>query len=298
MLRRLHGGTVLGPERLAAWAAAVGVRYAPVPEREPGRFLASLEPADLLLVDVFPRGLVGELAPLLGRSPAWLISRRVRPDYYLAPPVRRVLETRYERILWTEAPPEALVGLEVPRDRVGPVLLGDPPLARSAARELLGVSPDAPLLLALGSGEVARQRRLLSLLQKLARRLGLHLRFVSDRLAPAGPVVRLFPAARILGAADVVVSAAGYHAFHECAASGVPTVFLPQRRLYDDQWGRAAGHPVARSPEELERAVDRLLREPPRPALPASDGAAEVADLVERRVQAAVLREEEVATMA
>jgi len=192
VLSRLGHGTLLGPPALAPWAAALGVEY----RSPPADWFAVCPAPALLVVDVFPRGVVAELMPLLERAPAaWLVARRVREDYYLHPPVRAAIESRYERVLWCEAPPPALTGLAVDTARLPPILLRPPALERDEARRRLGVGPEEPLILALGSGDVERQRRLCRLLGKIAGRQGAALRFVSGELAPAPPVVALFPAA-------------------------------------------------------------------------------------------------------
>jgi hypothetical protein len=293
------GATLLGPARLAHWAAALGVPYLTPPEPCPPAWFSALSPPDLLLVDVFPRGVVGELTPLLGRAPAWLVSRWVEPAYYLDPGVRAAIESCYERLVWTEAPPAPLRALDVPQVEVGPVLVHPGPLSRDEARRALDVPQGRRLLLGLGSGDAERQAALCRLLGKVAARLGVALRFVSAELPPSPPVVPVFPAARVLPAADVVVAAGGYHAFHETRLAGVPTVFVPQRRRHDDQWHRVRGAAVAADPLELECLVRAALVAPgasgARGAEPMSSA---LARLVERRVQAGVLRQEEVAAMA
>jgi hypothetical protein len=290
ILRRLGTGTILGPARLAGWARACGVGH--VASWDAARDV----PPDLLLVDVFPRGVVAELGPLLGRCPAWLVTRRVNPGYYLHPPVRGVLERDFERILWSEEPPPGLEVLRLAQERIGPVLLDSLPLSRPEARGLLGLEADGRLVLALGSGDVETQRLQARMLGKVALRLGVPLRFVSDVLEGA---TCLFPAARAFAAADAIVSAGGYHAFHEIAASGVPAVFLPQDRPLDDQPWRVRGWPVARDPDGLEAVLRALLGGPgARPRVAFEDGALRVARLVERRVKEGVLPEEEVAPVA
>jgi len=307
VLSRLGHGTLLGPPAFAPWAAALGVGYVSPPDEGARDWIAARPAPALLVVDVFPRGVVGELTPLLERAPAaWLVARRVREDYYLHPPVRAAIESRYERVLWCEAPPPALAGLRVRATRLDPVLLRPPALDRTEARRRLGVADGEPLILALGSGEAERQRLLCRLLGKIAARRGAALRFVSSDLAPAPGVVTLFPAAAFLEAADVVVSAAGYHAAHETALAGVPTVFVPQARAYDDQaWrarermrGAAAGCALASDPAGLETAIARLLRDGRREPARFGDGAAALARLVERRVELGVLAQEEVAPVA
>jgi hypothetical protein len=251
---------------------------------------------DLLVVDVFPRGVVAELGPILASGPAWLIARRVNPAYYLHPPVAAEIESRFERVLWCEEPPPELSGLRVPQGRVGPVLLDPRPLSRSLARAELGLPPDDRVILALGSGPLETQRLVRRMIGKVAFRLRASFRFISDTLEGAEP---RFPAARYFPAADAIVSAGGYHAFHEIAASGVPAVFLPQERPLDDQPWRVRGWPVAHDPVGLEESLRALLGGAgPRPRAGFEDGALQVARLIERRVKEGVLPEEQVAAVA
>jgi hypothetical protein len=260
LLSRLGRGTLVAPERHRDWARQLGVDFA-----------TTVPDVGFLLVDTFPRGVTGDLEL---RAPAWLVARWTRPDFYAS---RLDAIARFERVVWCEQPSIELPGaLQLP-----PVLLGAPPLPRDEARRDLGAA-SRPLLLALGLGD--RQR---PLLEKITRRLDVQLRFLDDR----------FPAARWLPAADVVVSAAGYTAFHEIEADGVPAVFLPQSRQYDDQFLRARSRPVAHDPPQLENWIARLLQSPRRPAS-APDGAARLAALVERRMKLGVLPQEEIAPVA
>lgn len=296
--RALGYGEVIGPARAAPWASTLGVAYRPAPDRGLREWIGSLPAPALLLVDVFPRGVLGELPPFLEGTPAWLVSRWVQPAYYRHAGVRAVIESRYERLLWAETPAEGLRSLKVPATDVGPVLLDLPRLSREEARRSLGVGEDTRLLLALGSGDRERQRLLHRLLGKVAARTGTELRFISDVLEEGVDVVARFPAAPLLAAADVLVTAAGYHAVHEARAAGVPTVYLPQRRRFDDQFRRVEGERVASGPGELERAVHTLLGQEHVGGGPPRDGAGRVARLVQRRVEAGVLGEEEVTAMA
>jgi len=264
-----------------------------IPEERLEHVVPVLPPFDLLVGDVFPRGLLRELPP-----PAILVARWVPPRFYLDPAVRRTIEGRVELLVWGEEAPEELAALAVPSVRVGPILLAEPPLSRAEGRARLGVPDDARLILALPSGDATEQARLVGLLVKVAARLGATLVAVSDVLPPVPPVAPFFPAARLLPAADTVVSAAGYHAFHEIALSGVPAVFLPEPRRYDDQARRAAGWPIARSPRELEALLGAGLERGRRQTVVLPDGAAAVARLIERRVERGVLLQEEVAAVA
>ena len=292
---------LLAPAAFAPWAGALGVEHRAPPEADLRGWIERLSVPDLLLVDVFPRGVTADLLPLLGRAPVWLVSRRVRPDYYLHRDVRGAIEAHFERVLWTEAPAEPLRALRVPQRDLPPVLLAMPPLPRAEARRRLGAAGDRALVLGIGSGEPEQQTRLCRLLGKIAARAGADLRFVSAELGDGAggdrTLVRAFPAATLLPAADAVVSAAGYHAFHEAMAQGAPAVFVPQRRRFDDQAWRARDALVATDPPGLEAAVRRLLREGWRRPRALGEGAALLARLVERRVQAGVVPEEEIAAL-
>jgi hypothetical protein len=298
VLSRLGHGTLLGPRRLAGWAETLGVDYLAPPEPYDPEWIDAVPTSSLLLVDVFPRGVVAELPPLLARTPAWLVSRWVSPAYYLHPPVRAAISRCYERIVWTEPPPAALRALDVPRIDIPPVMLRPPTLTTAEARRELDVASGPRLLLGLGSGDAEQQARLCRLLAKVAARVGVALRFISTELPPLPPVTPVFPAARVLAAADVVVTAGGYHAFHETRAAGVPTIFIPQRRRYDDQWQRVAGASVATDPHDLEMQVRRLLDNGRVARHAVGDGADALARLVERRMQLRVLTEEEIAAVA
>lgn len=297
LLSRLRTGVIVLPARLAPWAATLGVEHVAVGDPRDPAWMDRLPAADLMLVDVFPRGVVGELTPP-PRTPMWLVTRRVATGYYLDAGVRAAIESRYERIVWTEEPPAPLTALRVPAIRIPPVLLDTEPLERDEARARLGVSDDRPVILALGAGEPERQSRLRGLLVKIAARAGASLRFVSHELPATGDTVALFPAAAWLRAADVVVAAGGYHAVHETRRAGVPAVFVPQRRQYDDQAWRVRDETAATNPPQLEAAIRALLASRRAVEKRAHAGAGVLATLVERRVKLGVLPEEEVAAMA
>lgn len=274
LLRRLRAlkpraeGALIIPRRLEPWARAEGLRALCPPEPAErdalGRWAAATiarEAPDLLLVDCFPRGVLGELGDACfggqgaGRR-AWLVSRRLRPEFYLRPAVRAAIESRYAGLLWCEEPPPGLAGLGVPQHRVPPVLIWAPAecLSRGEARGELGIPEDARLVVGLGGGERAGELR--ALLEGLRGRLpGRPESRVFAGLEAGGP----FPAMRVLRAADALVAACGYHAFHESRALGVPAVFVPERRLYDDQFLRARGGLCARTPSELEAALAGIL---------------------------------------
>lgn len=150
---------------------------------------------------------------------------------------------------------------------------------RRAAREL-GLDPELPTVLVnLGQGGAA-DRAVAATLERLGREKGLQVAALESSIGarievPAG-VVRLestFPMSRYFEAFDMAVAAAGYNAFHELIAFGVPTLFVPMPRNTDDQAARAAwaaeagvglGVDGPGDPglvEELGRLLDPELRE-------------------------------------
>jgi hypothetical protein len=299
VLEALGHGLLVGPPGWESRAASCGVSYAaaPVADGLPAvrRFLDALPVPHLRLVDVFPRGPADELREVIGTAPAWLVARTVRPARYLS---RADELAAFEQVAWCEARPAWAAGLHPCQREVGPVLRRTASIAREEARRLLGLADGQRCVLAIGAGSTELQATTRRMLARATGLLGAALRFVGQ----GG--VRAWPAAPLLAGADVAVIAGGYQAVHEVRACGVPAVMIPQPRPWDDQEHRAevarAPHRrVARSPDELLDALRGLLEGPVRGEPERlEDGAARLAALVERRVEAGVLGEEEIAPMA
>ncbi|WP_245922798.1 glycosyl transferase [Paractinoplanes atraurantiacus] len=173
--------------------------------------------------------------------------------------MRRALRPRHPGAGWDGVhvlEPGEFAALAVPDEdrahRVDPVLFLDPGelLEPAAAREELGLG-DGPLAL-LAPGTVAG----------IAEHLGRH----------GFRVVRDEPPSRCLRAFDLTVTGAGYDAFHERLAYGIPTVFVPGR---EEDRGRARFADAAgvaltvEDPEsdELEQVLDAVVRPEVRAAL-------------------------------
>jgi len=223
--------------------------------------IAGLQP-DLLVVDTFPGGSFGELVAALELAPhRVLVARRVRETFAEQDPYR-ALRSLYEKVL-------------VPDDRgTGPILVRDRAelLDREAARRALGIPGErrAVYVSLGGGGDLAAPGTLPRLVDRLGA-LGWHV------VVGAGPLYegperrgdgvtwldRYVPL-EILPGVDAAVSACGYNTFHELMYAGVPTVFLPQERIADDQEERArtavrAG--AGRLARSVEEAVE-LLSDP------------------------------------
>lgn len=160
--------------------------------------------------------------------------------------------------------------------RVEPIVLLDPSelLGRAEAAAELGLEPERPtILLALGQGpEVAEATR--RTLARLTADGEVQVAALQSALAaadsvPAGVIglSATYPMSRYFAAFDGAVAAAGYNAYHELIALGVPSLFVPMPRDTDDQpararYAEAAGIGLGVSgPDdpELEGAVERLL---------------------------------------
>ena len=234
---------------------------------EPARYLAvarawvlqavaTLQP-DVLVVDTFPAGSFGELSAALELVPRRLL-------------VRRAMRAEAER----EAAMEALLPLYdrviVPDEGVSPILLRERPelLSRADARAALGVPEGRRALwIALGGGGDPTSATVLP-------RLVDSLRDAWHLVVAAGPLytgperrgdgitwLERYAGMELLPAADAAVSAGGYNSVHELRFVGVPTVFLPQEKLADDQEARAAGSalgPVARRVEDVPALLEGL----------------------------------------
>ena len=143
-------------------------------------------------------------------------------------------------------------GLTVARrdeaERVAPIVFLDPGelLSREEACAELGLDPERPhALVALGQGPEL-DRAVARCLEFLAEHPELQVAALESSLSPElrvpGEVVLLrgtYPMSRFYRAFDLAVAAAGYNAFHELLAHGVPSLFVPMPRQIDDQAARA-----------------------------------------------------------
>lgn len=241
------------PEALGAWTRARLQAFRP----------------DVLVMDVFPRGVLGELADgLEALAPRrLLLTRWVNPRYYLQPDVAAFIRQAFDAIAWSEPPDPALEAAfgDLPGSRrVPPVLFVGPKdvASATACRQAFGIHELARAVVALGSGDGRSDALLLETLGEVAARLeGLHVLFFSDqlerRVTPRLQVVDVFPAGAWLRAGRVVVGGAGYQSYYEIVQSGLPAVFRPLDRLLDDQGRRARGEMGAPRPARSRVALDR-----------------------------------------
>ncbi|WNG39577.1 hypothetical protein F0U61_42330 [Archangium violaceum] len=224
------------------------------------RLLDRVRP-EVLVVDTFPRGLGGELAPLLPEMKARkvLVHRDLHPDYVERFGLARFVDM-FDRLL---VPGEPAPFAHHPRAVSTPpwlILDAAELLDVPTARRRLGVPDEetaVPVVAVLACGrpeEVDECTRLAETLQR-----GLGPRVFVRLLAPDVPP-RLWPALAVMRGIDVLVGAGGYNTVQEARATGTPLVAFARPRLYDRQGLRLqASERIATLDEALER-VRALLQ--------------------------------------
>jgi UDP-N-acetylglucosamine--N-acetylmuramyl-(pentapeptide) pyrophosphoryl-undecaprenol N-acetylglucosamine transferase len=240
--------------------------------------VANLAP-DLLIVDTFPGGSFGELiAALELAEKRVLVARRVRPDF--------ASESGYQALL-----PLYDTIIRPDGEGTGPILIREREelLSREAARSALGI-PDgqASVYVSLGGGGDARAGELLPRLVRHLRKAG-HFVVVGAGPLYDGEEIRgegitwldRYVPIEVLPGIDKAISAGGYNSFHELMFVGIPTVFLPQPRIADDQRERvqravdAGAGLLATNEKEAVALLDKLPMNPEAcRSLAASNGAA------------------------
>ncbi|QSQ12244.1 hypothetical protein [Myxococcus landrumensis] len=262
---------------------------------------------EVLVVDTFPRGLVGELAPMLPglRMAKVLVHRDLNPAYVAKFNIAEAVED-FDLLL---VPGEDAPFAQHPRAlRTAPWLLLEQEewLSRARARERLGVSPEdtRPLVAVMGSGNELEVREAGDIAARLQSELGA--RAPVRWLAPPGPwfdakgkssrnTVRgapqplcVWPALAVMPGVDVLVGAGGYNTVQEARVTGTPLVALARARRYDRQAVRLRPEELARTGAELvERAVARVMPRPEQTASGYTSGARDAVALIERTLLSA-----------
>lgn len=223
-------------------------------------------PPDVLVVDTFPRGLLGELVALLPtvRAPRVLVHRDLNPVYVERFDVARAVEA-FDLLV---VPGEDAPFMHHPRAvRTAPWLLldADALLPREEARRRLGLedTDPRPLVAVMGCGrpeEVAEAGDTAARL-RVALEGGAEVRWLVPSAGGAGRAV--WPALAVLRGVDVLVGAGGYNTVQEARATGTPLVAWAHPRLYDRQAVRLRDSERVVDAADLEARVVALLREGP-----------------------------------
>jgi UDP-N-acetylglucosamine--N-acetylmuramyl-(pentapeptide) pyrophosphoryl-undecaprenol N-acetylglucosamine transferase len=223
---------------------------------------------DLLIVDTFPRGSFGELLGALDlcRHKAF-VYRPVRPEVAARPDFQSMLPL-YDLILVPETDAHVIVPAAAKGHlvHVGPVLSRErwELFPRAEARARLGVDAEKRCVFvsAGGGGDTQAEVQIERTVQELSRDPSIEVVVGAGALYRGHPFPRVTTlpgraAAYALGF-DAAVCAAGYNTFGELMFAGVPTAFLPQEKLADDQRARAE-HAVAKGAASiLDAGADAL----------------------------------------
>lgn len=236
---------------------------------------------DLLVVDTFPRGAFGELLGALDlvRRKAF-VYRPTKASFSSRADFQAMLPL-YDAIVVPDTREDAVVQVpDAAKNKlhfVGPVVSRDAFELedREHARAALGIQKDrlAVLVSAGGGGDPGVADHLARVHQALHDDPSIHLVFGAGPLhrgAPIrGPRVTWIEGPGLgkhMRAFDLAISAAGYNTFHELMLAGVPTLFVPQEKIADEQDRRAeraidagAGERIdLREPMAIRAAVDDL----------------------------------------
>jgi len=216
-------------------------------------------PAQLLIVDTFPRGLGGELADLLPMLsiPTALVHRDLNPKYVESFELSRFVST-YDLLL---CPGESGPLKSARTRRTLPWLIRDSEelLHAVPARRQLGLM-DAdvrPVALVSGSGRADEIREMEASALWLERQLEdrVHIRFCSP-VTKNSTGLNIWPLLPLLPGVDVLIGAGGYNTVSEARVTGTPLIALARPRMYDRQQVRLAQHETFTMRDELP---DRIL---------------------------------------
>ena len=219
--------------------------------------LCYLAGSDCLIVDTFPRGLLGELVDWLPRQSMRkvLVARDLIPEYVESYALRDFVAANYDLVL---CPGEGEAFADLPRAR-----MTDPWLVANVPEPC--ANRNLALVCACGNreeqgwyGEVAAllSREMPVLCVSPACPLG----------CPTEVWRQHWPALELFGSAKVVVGGAGYNLVNETRAANVPLIARAWMRLYDRQALRAqrAGATLVETPAEAVEAARRVHEPRPR----------------------------------
>lgn len=232
-------------------------------EKEVPEFIEDFRP-DLLIVDNFPKGIIGELKNIVVKNKfkKILIKRFTKENDFEFENNNYDLIIICERYQYSENSKKVIF--------TEPILIRDYDeiLNCEEARKILKSSKDEKLILGVGSGNGERVENFFNLLVKIKKRIkfeNIDLKLTSPyeikRSESEKFIFNYYPLFEIIRGVDVIIGAGGYNLFYECFVSKTPAIFIPQKRKFDDQFRRTYNYPCANSPEELENILIEKLKE-------------------------------------
>ncbi len=201
---------------------------------------------DCLIVDTFPRGLIGELADLIPQQhhvSHVLIHRDLNPKYISAKAIAPFVRHHYNGFLLPGEP-------DVPLAHLPQAKITAPWISRDhnnlpdtqALRTRYNIPANKPLIVVVGAGQPKELAFFGTIAQHLARAFPEStIRCLSATCPPTCPAdlwLYHWPGIDILQLANAVVGGGGYNLTHECAALNIPLVGFAFPRRYDRQTRR------------------------------------------------------------
>jgi len=236
-----------------------------------GRYIAA-SGAACLIVDTFPRGLVGELVDVLSSfaGPKVLVQRDVNPDYAAAFQLNTFVAETYDLVLVPGERTDDGLGPFPQSATTAPWLVRSQEELRSrdSARDLLRLDSEKPCAIVCAAGNSDELEWYGAVTAHLLTANACDVRCIAPVCPASCPTrcwINYWPAIDLYAAADVVIGSAGYNTIHECLACGVPLVARPWPRKYDRQNLRATRAAVVQveTPEQaVKAALHELTRKP------------------------------------
>lgn len=199
---------------------------------------------DVLIVDTFPRGVLGELDDIFSEinCAKFLVHRDTVPKYINSAYVLRAVGF-YDHILLPGEP--APLEDRTNATRTKPWLIQDDDELHSLeeARRCLNVRDDSlPTCLVVLSGKPQERQAFSELGLRLDQELqGTAFVRVSGDVPEvieselSSIQIKFWPLMKVLPAVDFLIGAGGYNTVREAEATGTPLLAIPQKRMYDQQ---------------------------------------------------------------
>jgi hypothetical protein len=234
---------------------------------------------DLWVIDTLPRGVVGELVPLLegwSGCPRVLIARPLKPAYVRACRIAKWVRRHYDLVLVPGEPgplSELASAVLLP-----PFMIRDRDELPSREEALALVQAREPVVLIAGTGTEDECREWCAVAARWPATVPLRLAVPPGVQVEATGLVRHCPLIECLPAVRLLIGSGGYHLVHEARMVGVAGLFRPRRRQYDDQARRLRPGEIAS--DDLPAQAAERLRQPP----PVSEHAVNGAALAAQRI--------------
>ena len=261
------------PQRGKAWVRKLNLRAVTLPCQrkvpDPGAWLKQQflsAPPRLLIVDCFPLGIRGELGEVLENiDKTVFVTRWLAQETMAHESVQKSLGS-YSLRIRTEKIHPSLAGYDF--HEVDPILsISSLELVdRDEARSLAGLSTSKRVVFLVITGEGRESFMLRHVTTQLAKEHDFHLEILTPHSRLSW---KLFPLARFLRAADLVICLAGNNLYYELIQAGVPAILVPSNLTNDNHQARARGdlavsHPHSRvcSANEIYRCFPEMLSRP------------------------------------